>query len=66
MSKTYNFKVTLREVKGDPNRLIKKFIKKTKRSGLLEELKNRSFYEKPSEKRRKKKSKKKKLIQKAK
>jgi len=58
MSKTYNFKVTLREVKGDPNRLIKKFIKKTKRSGLLEELKNRSFYEKPSEKRRKKKSKK--------
>jgi ribosomal protein S21 len=57
-NKTYNFKVTLNEVRGDPIRLIKRFIKKTKKSGILEECRERMFYEKPSNKRRRKKKRK--------
>jgi len=53
--KVVNFQVSLRETKGDVNRLIKRFIKKTKKSGILEEFRERRFYEKPSEKRRRKK-----------
>lgn len=53
--KVVNFQVSLREVRGDVNRLIKRFIKKTKKSGILEEYKERRFYEKPSKKRRRKK-----------
>ena len=33
-------------------RLIKRFIKKTKRLGILEEIKDRRFYKKPSDKKR--------------
>ena len=33
-------------------RLIKRFIKKTKKLGILEEIKDRSFYKKPSDKKR--------------
>ena len=36
-----------------PDRLIKRFIRKVKKSGILEELRDRRFYEKPSVKRRK-------------
>ena len=47
----------------DPRRdssdfLIRKFIKKVKKSGLIQDVKNRRYYEKPSiTKRRKKKNK---------
>ncbi len=54
-----NFEVSLREVKGDANRLIKRFVKKTKKSGLLEEVRERRFYEKPSDKKRRKRKKRK-------
>ena len=57
MAKTKNLEVTLRQCKGDQNRLIKRFIKKFKKSGILDEVKNRRFYEKPSKKRRRKYSK---------
>ena len=33
-------------------RLIKRFIKKTKKLGILEEIKDRRFYKKPSDKKR--------------
>ena len=36
-------------------RLIRAFIKKTKKSGILEEVRSRRFYEKPSAVRRRKK-----------
>ena len=49
-----NVIVTLREVRGDPVRLIKKFIKKTKKEKIIEEFKSRMFYEKKSSKKRKK------------
>jgi len=44
-------------------RLIRKFIRKTKKSGLLDEVKNRRYYEKPSVKKRRKKLKKKRTAQ---
>jgi len=36
----------------DPNRFIKRFIKKCKKLGILDEVKERKYYKKPSEKRR--------------
>ena len=44
-------------------RLIRKFIKKTKKSGILDEVKDRRYYEKPSVKKRRKKLKKKRIAQ---
>ena len=58
MSKTYNVKVTLREVKGDQSKLIRKFIKKCKKERIIEDYLDRRFYEKPSAKRRREKLKK--------
>jgi small subunit ribosomal protein S21 len=37
-----------------PERLIKRFLRKVKKSRILEEVRDRRFYEKPSAKRRKK------------
>tara|TARA_R100000808_G_C2059571_1_gene91599 strand:+ start:127 stop:312 length:186 start_codon:yes stop_codon:yes gene_type:complete len=59
LKRVVNFEVSLREVKGDVNRLIKRFIKKTKKSGILEEVRERRFYEKPSDKKRRKRKKRK-------
>jgi len=55
MGNSINLEVTLNEVNGDSNRLIRKFIKKIKKMRLLEEVRERRFYEKPSDKRRKEK-----------
>jgi len=44
--------VSIEETGGDVNKLIKKFVKKVKKSNLLEELRERRFFEKPSKKRR--------------
>jgi small subunit ribosomal protein S21 len=62
MAKTKNLEVTLRQCKGDQTRLIKRFIKKFKKSGILDEVKNRRFYEKPSVKRRRKKIQRKRIL----
>tara|TARA_Y100000593_G_scaffold10971_1_gene19545 strand:- start:3515 stop:3733 length:219 start_codon:yes stop_codon:yes gene_type:complete len=64
MAKPKNLEVTLRQCKGDQNRLIKRFIKKFKKSGILDEVKNRRFYEKPSKKRRRKKNQRKRILMK--
>ncbi len=50
-----NVEVTLDEVRGDQTRLIKKFVKKVKKSGILDEYKERMYFEKKSDKRRRKK-----------
>jgi small subunit ribosomal protein S21 len=39
----------------DTDYLIKKFIKEVKKSGLIQDIKNRQYYEKPSVTRRRKK-----------
>tara|TARA_R100000030_G_C3203976_1_gene111640 strand:- start:85 stop:327 length:243 start_codon:yes stop_codon:yes gene_type:complete len=54
MKKKGNFKVTSRECRGNVERMIRKFIKKTKKEKILEELRERRFHEKPSVKKRKK------------
>ena len=58
MSKCVNVSVSLRDVGGNPHRLIKRFIKKCKKERISEQVRERSFYEKPSVKRRKEKAKK--------
>jgi len=58
MSKTVNVEVTLKETRGDVNRLIRKFIKKCKKERIIEDYLDRRFYEKPSVRRRREKMKK--------
>jgi ribosomal protein S21 len=55
MSRSVNVEVTLNEVRGDTNRLIKKFIKKVKKERVIEKFLNKRFYEKPSTKKRRQK-----------
>ena len=55
MSKTVNVEVTLKEVRGDQNKLIRKFIKKCKKERIIEDYLDRRFYEKPSTKKRRQK-----------
>ena len=40
----------------DNERLLRRFIKKMKKSGIIEEVLERRFYEKPSDKKRKEKA----------
>mgnify|MGYP001319297917 FL=1 len=65
MAKSVNLEVKLSETRGDVGRLIRKFIKKTKKLGLIEEIRNRRYYEKPSITRRKKKLQRKRMARKA-
>ncbi len=60
-----NVEVSLREVRGDVNRLIRKFMKKVKKERIIENYLDRMYYEKPSTKRRKEKLKKRRNAQKA-
>jgi ribosomal protein S21 len=48
MLKKFNFKVTAKECRGNHEKMIRKFIKKTKRSMIIEELRDRREYTKPS------------------
>tara|TARA_Y100001973_G_C5203346_1_gene339522 strand:+ start:3387 stop:3584 length:198 start_codon:yes stop_codon:yes gene_type:complete len=47
-------------------RMIKRFSRKIKNSGILEECKNRMYYEKPSVRRRRQKIRRKKIMEKLK
>ena len=51
MAKPVNVEVTLRPGE-DPGRMIKRLIRKMKKSGIMEENRNRRFYEKKSDKNR--------------
>ena len=51
MAKPVNVEVTLRPGE-HPERMIKRFIRKVKKSGLMEEHRNRRFHEKRSDKNR--------------
>jgi len=63
--KNVNVNINLRDVKGDPYRLIKRFMKKVKKERIIEDYLSRRFYEKPSQKRRREKAKKLRNAQKA-
>lgn len=58
MPKAINVEVTLKEVRGDQSKLIRRFIKKCKKERIIEDYLDRRFYEKPSSKRRREKLKK--------
>jgi len=60
-----NVEVTLEEVRGDQNRLIKKFIKKVKKERIIEDYLEGRTYVKPSEKRRLKRAKRKQAVKRA-
>ena len=64
MSRAVNFGVDARSRGTDENMfLIKKFIKKTKKSGIIDKVKERRYYEKPSVKKRRKRANKKRKSQ---
>jgi|TARA_R110000787_G_scaffold1885_1_gene7928 small subunit ribosomal protein S21 len=48
MKKTSNISVTARECRDNPEKMIRKFIKKVKKEGILEEIRERRYYKKPS------------------
>jgi len=64
MAKTKNLEVTLQQCKGDQTRLIKRFMKKFKKSGIMDELRDRRYYQKESVKRRRKKIQRKRILKK--
>jgi small subunit ribosomal protein S21 len=47
-----------------PDKLIKRFMRKFKKAGVLDELRERRFYEKPSTKRRKKRKQRERVLRK--
>lgn len=53
MAKTINVEVTSRRNE-PPEKMIRRFTKKVKKEGILEEVRERAYYMKPSEKRRRK------------
>lgn len=52
-SKACNALVTSDECRGNHEKMIRKFLKKVKKSGIIEEYREREYYVKPSEKKRK-------------
>lgn len=64
MSKPVNFEVTRRHNE-DQMRMIRRFVKKTKKEGLIEMVRKRSRFISNSEKRKLKKARKKRLAQEA-
>ena len=52
MAKPVNVEVSLKSVKGNQSRLLKRFMKKVKKERIVEEAKDRRYYEKPTAKRR--------------
>ena len=60
-----NVEVSLKEVGGNVNKLIRRFMKKVKKERIIEDYLDKRFYEKPSARRRKDKLKKERNAQKA-
>ena len=52
MGRPIHAEVTLDEVRGNVTRMIKRFMKKVKKSRVLEEYRERMYFIKPSKKRR--------------
>lgn len=56
--KPYNFEIEIRHP-DQTDRMVKKFIKKTKKEGIIDEARERRYYTKPSDARRLKRKKRK-------
>lgn len=50
--KAANVKVTSRECRGNQERMIRRFIKKCKKEKIIEQVRDRRYYKKPSDKKR--------------
>tara|TARA_A100001011_G_scaffold119091_1_gene125641 strand:- start:6874 stop:7122 length:249 start_codon:yes stop_codon:yes gene_type:complete len=50
--KKANVLVTSRECRGNHERMIRRFIKKTKKEKIIEQIKDKRYYKKPSVKKR--------------
>ncbi len=50
--KSANVKVTSRECRGNQERMIRRFIKKCKKEKIIEQVRDRRYYKKPSDKKR--------------
>ena len=48
MAKKINTQVTARECRGNHEKMIRKFMKKVKKNRIIEEIKDRRYYKKPS------------------
>jgi small subunit ribosomal protein S21 len=55
--KKANVLVTSKECRGNHERMIKRFIKKTKKEKIIEQIKDRQYYKKPSDKKREERAK---------
>ena len=64
MAKPFNVEIIPRRNES-PEKLVRRFIKKVKKERILEEVRERAYYVKPSEKRRRKRREKKRVVQKA-
>jgi len=62
MAGPINVEVRLREGES-VERMIRRFTKKVKKDGILDEFLNKKYYEKPSTKRRREKIKRKRIVQ---
>jgi ribosomal protein S21 len=49
MSKAVNFAVDARSCKNNSERMIRRFLKKTKKTRIIEEFRDRQYHKKPSE-----------------
>jgi|TARA_R110000765_G_C18610724_1_gene570377 small subunit ribosomal protein S21 len=54
MSKLVYASVTAKECRGNIEKMIRKFLKKVKKEGIIEQCRDRQFYKKPSVKKRQK------------
>ena len=62
--KTYGILVTNEECRGDVDKMIRKFTKKVKKSGIIDEFRQRTHFTKPSEVKTEEKRKRRALINK--
>ena len=56
--------VSLEETRGDSEKLVRRFIKKVKNDGIIDEVRERRYHKKPSVRRREDKARRERLIQK--
>ena len=57
MKKKHNIKVTARDSRNNIEKMIRRFLKKPKKERLIEEIKERRYYKKPSVKKKEKRAK---------
>tara|TARA_R110000824_G_scaffold12623_10_gene55357 strand:+ start:7259 stop:7474 length:216 start_codon:yes stop_codon:yes gene_type:complete len=65
MGKPINVEIRPRDPREPTERVIRRFMKKVKKEGIIEEHKSRRYYEKASDKKRKERSRRKRVAKKA-